>query len=77
MSGPTRRADSGGHGENGGVLRNQGQALWEEGAIFAFGLSERDHGANLYSIEMKLTPADGGYVTNGSKYCIGNGNQAA
>ncbi|MDH4309690.1 MAG: acyl-CoA dehydrogenase, partial [Acidimicrobiia bacterium] len=50
----------------------------EEGGIFAFGLSERDHGADLYSSEMTLTPTgDGTYVANGSKYYIGNGNQAA
>ncbi|MDH4117492.1 MAG: acyl-CoA dehydrogenase [Acidimicrobiia bacterium] len=50
----------------------------EEGGIFAFGLSEKDHGADLYSSEMTLTPTgDGTYVANGSKYYIGNGNQAA
>ena len=58
-------------------LKNRTAALLEEGAIFAFGLSEKDHGADLYSTEMKLTPADEGYVANGSKYYIGNGNQAA
>jgi acyl-CoA dehydrogenase len=51
--------------------------LLEEGAIFAFGLSEKEHGADLYSTEMALTPAGGGFVANGSKYYIGNGNQAA
>ena len=52
--------------------------LLADGAIFAFGLSEKDHGADLYSSEMTLTPTgDGTYVANGSKYYIGNGNQAA
>ena len=49
-----------------------------EGGIFAFGLSEKDHGADLYSSEMKLTPmSDGSFKADGSKYYIGNGNEAA
>lgn len=51
--------------------------LLREGHIFAFGLSERAHGADLYSTEMTLTPKGEGFVANGSKYYIGNGNQAA
>lgn len=52
--------------------------LLTEGGIFAFGLSEKTHGADLYSSEMTLTPqGDGGYLANGSKYYIGNGNCAA
>ena len=51
--------------------------LLKEGNIFAFGLSERAHGADIYSTEMTLTPtADGNYVANGSKYYIGNANEA-
>ena len=53
-------------------------ALLQDGAVFAFGLSEKEHGADLYSTEMELTPAgDGTYRANGSKYYIGNGNEAA
>ncbi len=52
--------------------------LLEEGGIFAFGLSEKEHGADLYSSEMKLMPAgDGAYQAAGRKYYIGNANQAA
>ena len=52
--------------------------LLENGAIFAFGLSEKEHGADLYSSEMTLTPLeDGTYRANGRKYYIGNGNEAA
>ena len=48
------------------------------GGIFGFGLSEREHGADIYSTDMVLTPKpDGSYVANGSKYYIGNGNKAA
>ncbi len=52
--------------------------LLEEGGIFAFGLSEKAHGADLYSSEMALTPlAEGQYVADGGKYYIGNANKAA
>ncbi len=51
--------------------------LLKEGAIFAFGLSERTHGADIYSTETTLTPkGDGTFVANGEKYYIGNGNEA-
>lgn len=51
--------------------------LLKKGAIFAFGLSERTHGADIYSTETALTPAkDGTWAANGEKYYIGNGNEA-
>lgn len=51
--------------------------LLKEGAIFAFGLSERDHGADIYGTEMALTlQEDETYKANGEKYYIGNGNEA-
>jgi len=51
--------------------------LLKEGAIFAFGLSERTHGADIYSTETELSPKDDGtWVANGEKYYIGNGNEA-
>ena len=50
----------------------------KDNALCAFGLSEKEHGADIYSSEMKLTPkGDGTYVANGSKYYIGNGNVAS
>jgi acyl-CoA dehydrogenase len=59
-------------------MKRRTAALLEEGAIFAFGLSEKEHGADIYSSSMTLTPrGDGSYVANGSKYYIGNGNEAA
>lgn len=59
------------------VARSRAAQLLEEGAVFAFGLSERDHGADIYSTDMVLTP-DGpdGFRATGSKYYIGNGNVA-
>ncbi len=59
-------------------VKERTAALLEDGAIFAFGLSEQAHGADLYSSEMALTPLeDGQYVADGSKYYIGNANKAA
>jgi acyl-CoA dehydrogenase len=59
-------------------VKRRAARLLEEGGIFAFGLSERAHGADIYSTEMTLTPvAEGRYVANGRKYYIGNGNEAA
>jgi acyl-CoA dehydrogenase len=59
------------------LKRKAAEAL-EQGGIFAFGLSEREHGADVYSTEMTLTPqGDGKYLANGEKYYIGNANEAA
>ena len=58
-------------------LKQRAARLLQEGAVFAFGLSERAHGADIYSTEMTLTPQpDGTYRANGEKYYIGNGNIA-
>ncbi len=52
--------------------------LLDEGGIFAFGLSEKAHGADIYSTDMVVTPvAEGRYTASGRKYYIGNGNKAA
>ncbi len=69
--GPIRMSDN-------EALKRRAARLLEEGAIFAFGLSEKAHGADLYSTEMALEAAPGGgFVANGRKYYIGNGNRAA
>jgi acyl-CoA dehydrogenase len=58
-------------------LKQRAAQLLREGAVFAFGLSERAHGADVYSTEMSLSPQpDGTYRANGEKYYIGNGNIA-
>ena len=60
------------------AIKRQTGRLLEEGGIFAFGLSEKEHGADLYSSEMTLTEiADGDYRADGGKYYIGNANKAA
>lgn len=57
--------------------KQKAAGLLREGAIFAFGLSERNHGADIYSTETALTPtADGTWTAKGEKYYIGNGNEA-
>ncbi|MFM9044882.1 MAG: acyl-CoA dehydrogenase [Solirubrobacterales bacterium] len=60
------------------AAREKTAKLLGEGAIFAFGLSEREHGADIYSTDMVLTPnPDGtGWTASGEKYYIGNGNEA-
>ena len=54
------------------------------GQVMAFGLSEREHGADVYSTDMVLTPASEEdrangilYRASGEKYYIGNGNVAS
>ena len=60
------------------TVKQRAARLLDGGGIFAFGLSERSHGADVYSTEMQLTPTgDGHYVARGEKYYIGNGNEAA
>ena len=60
------------------ALKERAARHLEEGGIFAFGLSEKAHGADVYSTDMQLVPrGGGGYVARGEKYYIGNGNKAA
>ena len=45
----------------------------KEGELFAFGMSEKTHGADLYSNECTIRPEGSGkYMANGNKYYIGN-----
>ncbi|NJP31916.1 acyl-CoA dehydrogenase family protein [Micromonospora thermarum] len=59
------------------TARARAAQLLADGHVMAFGLSERSHGADIYSTDMILTP-DGadGFRANGGKYYIGNGNVA-
>ena len=59
------------------ALKKKTAQMLKDGHIFAFGLSEKTHGADLYASDMALTPlGDGQYVADGGKYYIGNANQA-
>jgi acyl-CoA dehydrogenase len=60
------------------AVKRRAARLLKEGGIFAFGLSEKEHGADLYSTEMKLVPQpDGTFLARGEKYYIGNANEAS
>jgi acyl-CoA dehydrogenase len=51
----------------------------EAGGVMAFGLSEREHGADIYNTDMLLTPSEEEGIVfraSGEKYYIGNGNVA-
>lgn len=62
---------------NNGAIKKKTVQLLDDGSIFAFGLSEKEHGADIYTSDMGLTPKkNGGYLANGSKYYIGNANEA-
>ncbi len=59
------------------ALKRRAAGLLQDGHVFAFGLSERAHGADIYATEMSLAPQPGGaYLANGEKYYIGNANLA-
>ncbi|WP_209708030.1 acyl-CoA dehydrogenase [Crossiella equi] len=59
------------------TAKRRAAALLDSGAVFAFGLSEKEHGADVYSTDMVLTPTgDGSFTASGEKYYIGNGNVA-
>jgi len=59
-------------------LKHRAVKTLRENPLCAFGLSEKEHGADIYSSEMKLYPQpDGTYLARGNKYYIGNGNEAS
>ncbi len=63
---------------NEGAKKDVAQQL-DDGGVMAFGLSERDHGADVYSTDLLLTPSDEpgiAFRASGTKYYIGNGNVA-
>ncbi|TDH55884.1 acyl-CoA dehydrogenase [Mycobacterium eburneum] len=59
--------------------KERAAAQLEAGGVMAFGLSEREHGADIYHTDMLLSPSDEDGVAfraSGEKYYIGNGNVA-
>ncbi|OSC36306.1 acyl-CoA dehydrogenase family protein [Mycobacterium decipiens] len=59
--------------------KRKAAAQLEAGEVFAFGLSEQTHGADVYQTDMILTPSSAGgtgWSANGEKYYIGNANVA-
>ncbi|MBC2643806.1 MULTISPECIES: acyl-CoA dehydrogenase family protein [unclassified Rhodococcus (in: high G+C Gram-positive bacteria)] len=62
------------------AAKDRAARLLDDGGVLAFGLSEKEHGADVYSTDMLLTPAEGdpdlAFTATGDKYYIGNGNVA-
>jgi acyl-CoA dehydrogenase len=56
--------------------KRKAAAQLEQGEVFAFGLSEQSHGADVYQTDMILTPSEHGWTATGEKYYIGNANAA-
>jgi acyl-CoA dehydrogenase len=56
--------------------KRKAAAQLEAGEVFAFGLSEQTHGADVYQTDMILTPSEHGWSATGEKYYIGNANVA-
>ncbi|OBK21280.1 acyl-CoA dehydrogenase [Mycobacterium asiaticum] len=56
--------------------KRKAAAQLEQGEVFAFGLSEKAHGADVYQTDMILTPSEHGWTASGEKYYIGNANVA-
>ena len=56
--------------------KRKAAAQLEAGEVFAFGLSEQTHGADVYQTDMILTPSENGWTAKGEKYYIGNANVA-
>lgn len=62
--------------------KEKAAAQLEAGGVMAFGLSEREHGADIYNTDLLLKPAADGdaegvlFRASGQKYYIGNGNVA-
>ncbi len=51
------------------TVKKRAAKLLKEGGIFAFGLSEKEHGADVYATDMILSPQeDGSFRANGGKY---------
>ncbi|MDJ0391870.1 acyl-CoA dehydrogenase family protein [Rhodococcus sp. G-MC3] len=64
--------------ENESAKRRAARVL-DEGGVMAFGLSERAHGADVYSTDLLLEPSPQDeieFTASGEKYYIGNGNVA-
>ncbi|MDQ3230662.1 MAG: acyl-CoA dehydrogenase, partial [Pseudobdellovibrionaceae bacterium] len=58
--------------------KHKAAAALRDGGLFSFGLSEKTHGADIYSTDMIVRKNEAGpWQATGSKYYIGNANKAA
>lgn len=58
------------------ALKREAVARLESGGLFAFGVSERDHGADLLANEFTVRDTPAGRIADGAKCYIGNANAA-
>jgi acyl-CoA dehydrogenase len=60
------------------TLKKEAVATLEAGGLFAFGVSEQNHGSDLLGNEFTIrSNPGGGFIANGTKYYIGNANCAS
>lgn len=60
------------------ALKQEAVAALERGGLFAFGVSEKNHGSDLLANQFVVREeASGNLVANGAKYYIGNANCAS
>src|SRR5438045_4856529 len=60
------------------ALKQEATKTLEAGGLFAFGVSEKEHGSDLLANEFIVRPAaEGRFTANGRKYYIGNANCAS
>jgi acyl-CoA dehydrogenase len=59
------------------ALKKEAVTKLEQGGLFAFGVSEKEHGSDLFANEFTVKQAGpSGWVADGTKYYIGNANRA-
>jgi acyl-CoA dehydrogenase len=60
------------------ALKTEAVTALEAGELLAFGVSEKNHGSDLFGNEFTVTEAGpGNFVASGTKYYIGNSNSAS
>ncbi|MBI1827662.1 MAG: acyl-CoA dehydrogenase, partial [Planctomycetes bacterium] len=57
-------------------LKKEAIARLEDGALFAFGVSEQAHGSDLFANEFAVRKTPDGWTADGAKFYIGNANAA-
>lgn len=58
-------------------LKREAVAAMEAGGLLAFGVSEKEHGSDLFATEFTVSEHDTGMIASGSKYYIGNSDFAS
>ncbi len=58
-------------------LKKEAIRRLEDGGLFAFGVSEKAHGSDLFANEFTVRKTQAGWMADGAKYYIGNANSAS